>query len=324
LKIVIVSAFIAVLAADSAFAQLALSGNDSKFVVEDGISHIVSDPPPDTVTILDLGSHPPRVVGTVQAPHSWTGPPLAVAITPDESLGLVASAWKINPADPSQTIVDNRLTVIDLRATPPAVVQTLQAGAAATGVTVNRAGTLALVANRSDGTVSVFRIAAGRLTPVSTQVVAPASAQVSHVQFTPDGRFALVTRIADSLVTVLKVDGENVTPANLDIAAGQNPYAMDINHDGRWAVVANAGVDTVSLISLSVEPFHTVDTITVGPTPEGIQVSPDNRHVAVTVMNGSNREAADPLHGSGQLVMLRIEDGRLIATSGGWSSTVNA
>jgi len=314
-----------------ASAQIALSGNDSKAVLDNGTLRIVQNPPPDTVTILDLGANPPRVVGQVQAPHSVVGPPTSVALTPDERFGLVASAQRIDPANSTRQIPDNRLSVIDLRATPPAVVQTVETGAGPSGVSVNRAGTLALVANRNAGTVSVFRIADGRLTPVSTLTVGPPASGVSHAQFTPDGRFALVTRDGDSMVTVLRVEGENVTLAGRDITAGIRPYGMGITRDGRWAVAANIGrssgdQDTVSLISLAAEPFRTVDTIAVGPTPEGIQVSPDNRHVAVTVMNGSNRPANHPMRGPGLLVMLRIDDGRLVrvaqAEVGSWGQGV--
>ena len=76
-----------------------------------------------------------------------------------KEFAVTGTAQKVDPANPARTIPDNRLSVIDLRATPPAVVQTLEAGAGASGVSVNRAGTLALVANRNAGTVSVFRIA---------------------------------------------------------------------------------------------------------------------------------------------------------------------
>jgi DNA-binding beta-propeller fold protein YncE len=312
-----------------AAAQIALSGNDSKAVLENGTVRIVQNPPPDTVTILDLGAG--RVLGQVQAPHSVVGPPTSVAVSADGRLGLVASAQRIDPADATRTIPDNRLSVIDLAATPPAVVQTLEAGAGASGVSFNRAGTLALVANRNAGTVSVFRVAGGRLAPVSTLTVGPAASGVSHVEFTPDGRFALVTRDGDSMVSVLRVEGENVTLAGRDITAGIRPYGMGITRDGRWAAVANIGrgtgdADTVTLISLASEPFRAMDTITVGATPEGIQVSPDNRHIAVTVMNGSNRAANHPMRGPGQLVILRIEDGRLVrvasANVGSWGQGV--
>ncbi len=319
------------LAAGAAAAQLAISGNDNKAVLDNGSVRIIASPPADTVRILDLSAHPPRLVAEVAAPHSVVGPPTSVALTPDERLGLVASAQRLDPADPTRTIPDNRLSVIDLRANPPAVVQTLEAGAGASGVSVNRAGTLALVANRNAGTVSVFRIADGRLAPAGTVTVGPPASGVSHVQFTPDGRFAFVTRDGDSMVSVLRVDGQNVTPAGRDITAGIRPYGLAITRDGRWAVVANIGrgtgdADTVSLISLTAEPFRTADTISVGPTPEGIQVSPDSRHVAVTVMNGSNRAANHPLRGPGQLVVLRIEDGRLVrvasAEVGSWGQGV--
>jgi DNA-binding beta-propeller fold protein YncE len=319
------------LAAWPASAQLALSGQDSKAVLENGTVRIVANPPADNVAILDLSATPPRLVATVAAPHSVVGPPLSVALTPDERLGLVASAQRLDPADPTRTVPDNRLSVIDLRASPPAVVQTLETGAGPSGVSVNRAGTLALVANRNAGTVSVFRIADGRLAPVSTVTVGPAASGISHAQFTPDGRFALVTRDGDSMVSVLRVNGEAVTPAGQDITVGIRPYGMGITPDGRWAVVANIGrstgdADTVSLISLAAEPFRATDTISVGPTPEGIQVSPDNRHVAVTVMNGSNRAANHPLRGPGLLVVLRIEDGRLVrvaqAEVGSWGQGV--
>jgi DNA-binding beta-propeller fold protein YncE len=315
----------------TASAQIALSGNDNKQVLENGTVRTLQNPPPDSVIVLDLSATPPRIVATVAAPHSIVGPPLSVALTPDERLGLATSAQKIDPANPTTIIPDNRLSVIDLRANPPAVVQTLEAGAGASGVSVNRAGTLALVANRNAGTVSVFRIADGRLAPVSTLTVGPPTSGVSHAQFTPDGRFALVTRDGDFMVTVLKVEGENVTLAGRDITVGVRPYSMGITRDGRWAVTGNVGrgtgdADTVSLITLAGDAFRTVDTITVGPTPEAVQVSPDNRHIAVTVMNGSNRPQGHPLRGRGQLVILRIDDGRLVrvasADIGTWAQGV--
>ncbi|MBR0680696.1 lactonase family protein [Roseomonas eburnea] len=175
-----------------------------------------------------------------------------------------------------------------------------------------------LVANRNAGTVSVFRFANGALTPLSTVTIGNATSSPAHVQFTPDGRRALVTRddATASFVSVLNVEGETVTKTNRDITVGIRPYGMGITPDGRWAVAANIGrgggdADTVTLISLRSEPFLAVDTVSVGATPEGIQVSPDNRHVAVTIHNGSARPQGDPLRGPAQLVMLRIENGRL-------------
>lgn len=301
-----------------ATAQIAVSGNDNKRRLENAQAAFVPNAPADTATIIDLSGRAPRVLGEVALSHSVVGPPMSVAVTPDERYAIVTSAERADPADPTKAVPDNRVQVIDLRATPPRVTQTVEAGAGPSGVSVNRAGNLVLVANRNAGTVSVFRLANGSLTPLSTVTIGSATSSPAHVQFTPDGRRALVTRddASGSFVSVLNVEGETVTKTNRDITVGIRPYGMGITPDGRWAAVANIGrgsgdADTITLINLQREPFLATETVSVGATPEGIQVSPDNRHVAVTIHNGSARLQSDPLRGRAQLVMLRIDNGRL-------------
>ena len=310
------------ISAGSAWAQIAVSGNDGKRRLVNGVATYVQNPPPDSITIIDMNGQRPRVLGEVTLSHSVVGPPTSVAVTPDERFALVTSAERIDPANPNRGVPDNRVQVVDLRASPPRVTQTVEAGAGPSGVSINNAGNLVLVANRNAGSVSVFRFANGSLSPVGTVSMGSEAASPAHVQFTPDGRHALVTRDADaaSMVSVLRVDGENVTLMDRHITVGIKPYGMGITRDGRWAVVANIGrsssnntgdADTISLIDLSREPFRTVDTATVGATPEGIQVSPDNRHVAVTIHNGSGRAEGHPLRGRAQVVLFRIDNGRL-------------
>ena len=120
------------LAAGSAFAQIAVSSNDGKMALENGVAKTVANPPPDSVTVLDLGVSPVKVLGTISGvPGSVAGPPLSVAITPDESLALVAASSKIDPNDPAKTIADNRVTIVDLKSQK--VLGQLQAGAGAAG-----------------------------------------------------------------------------------------------------------------------------------------------------------------------------------------------
>jgi len=70
-----------------------------------------------------------KVVGTDrQRTGSVVGPPLSVAITPDESLALVASSSKLDPADPTKLVPDDRITVIDLK--DKKILDTIKAGAA--------------------------------------------------------------------------------------------------------------------------------------------------------------------------------------------------
>jgi len=317
-------AAVALTIATQASAQIAVSGNDNKRALVNGVNTLMQNPRPDTVSIIDLNGRTPRLVAEVAVPHSVVGPPSSVAITPDERLALASSAERIDPENPNRTIPDNRLTVVDLRATPPRVVQTLEVGNGPSGISVNRAGTLALVANRMAGTVSVLRIRDGQVSVAGTVEIGPANAGVSHAQFTPDGRHALVSRDGDSFISVLRIEGETVTKLNADMSAGLRPYGMHVSPTGAWAIVGNVGrasagntgdVETVSLIDLRREPFRVVDTVAVGTTPEGVMASPDGRHAVVVLHNGTGRPTGHPLRGAAQVKLLRIENNRIRVVS---------
>ncbi len=134
-----------------AAAQIAISANDNKAVLVNGVNTVPPSPAEDTATIIDLNVSPPKVIGELKVPNSVVGPPQNVAITPDESIALIASNQKLDPADPKKLVPDNRVSVIDLKAKPAAVIATIETGLAPAGIGINRAGTLALVANRGDG-----------------------------------------------------------------------------------------------------------------------------------------------------------------------------
>jgi DNA-binding beta-propeller fold protein YncE len=330
LALALVPAVLAVVS--TAHAQLAVSANDNKVMLVNGVSKVITTPPADTVTIIDVGAKPPKVVAEVAAPTSVVGPPLSVALTPDEGLALVTAAQKVDPADPTKQTADNRLSVIDLKASPPRVIATLEAGASPAGLSINRQGTLALVANRAEGTVSVFTIQGKTVTPTGKVAIADAKSGVSHVTIAPDGKLALVSRDGDDRISVLSIDGGKVEYTKRDMNAGVRPYGIDIAANGAFAAVANIGRgqgdnDTVSLIDLKANPPRVVETLTVGQTPEGIKVSPDSSVVAVVVMNGSNKPKESPFFSdNGKLVLLRVS-GRSMqkvgeAPIGHWSQGV--
>ncbi len=240
------------------------------------------------------------------------GPPTSVAITPDEGLALVTAAEKIDPADRTKRVPDNRLSVIDLRASPPRVIATLETGKAPSGVSINRQGTLALVANRADGTVSIFTIQGKTVAPVGTLKVGDEKSGAAHVAIAPDGKAALLTLDGANRIAVLAIDGTRVEYTKRDMTAGVEPIAIDIAPNGAFAVVGNFGgrvtgdSDTVSLIDLRARPPRIVDTITVGQSPEAVKVSPDGSVIAVVVMNGSNRPKESPFYNDGgKLLLLR-------------------
>jgi DNA-binding beta-propeller fold protein YncE len=322
----------ALITAPTASAQLAVSANDNKVVLVNGVSTVVQNPPADTVAIIDLQQFPPKILAEIEVPVSVAGPPLSVAITPDESLALVTAAMKINPDDPTKQIPDNRLSVIDLKASPPTVIATLETGKGPAGLSINRQGNLALVANRAEGTVSVFGIKGKDVTGLGTVKLGDEKTGVSHVAIAPDGKTAIVTRDGDSFISVLSIDDTKVEYTKRDMSAGQRPYGAAISADGSVAVVANIGrgtgdADTVSLIDLTVKPPRVVDTMTVGQTPEGIMLSPDSKLCAVVVMNGSNKPKDSPFFAdNGKVVLLGLVNKKFAklaeAPIGHWSQGV--
>ena len=318
--------------AAAAYAQLAVSANDAKVKLVDGKVEVQKNPPADTVAIIDMRPSQPKLLAEIEVPNSVVGPPLNVAVSPKEEFALVTSNQRIDPNDPTKTIPDDKLTVIDLSPlkaslltriksavgvgaqAAPKVLATLQAGQGAAGVSINKAGTLALVANRNEGTVSVFTIAGSTLTAAGKVKVGEEKSGPSSAVFAPDGKSALVTCGADHRIVVLAIDGNNVTASKREIAAGLRPNGLDISAKDEVAVVANGGVgmgdaDTISVIDLKLDPPRVVNTYTVGQTPEGIKMSPDGKFVAVTVMNGSNKPASSPFYNNGGLLQIWSRNG---------------
>ncbi len=314
-------------------AELAISANDNHLVQLDGVNTVVKNPGPDSLTVIDLAAARPTVVATIPGvPTSVIGPPFAVAITPDESLALVTCAMKVDPADPTKQAEDNRVSVVDLKASPMAVIATLTAGRAPAAVSINRAGTLALVANRGDGSVSIYTISGKTVTAAGNLPVGNALSALGHVTFTPDGTHALLTRDGDSLVTELTVEGTKVTLTGRDLRTGLRPYGIDVTRDGHAAVVGNVGYgsgddDTISLIDMTAVPIRTVETLSVGQTPEGIKLSPDGQWCAVTVQNGTGKPKANPFHHDhGKLMLFHVSGFHLVKVAEGaighWSQGI--
>ena len=317
-RLVALTVFVLSLFPASSRAQLAVSANDGKAVLVDGVPTTPASPLADTVSVIDLNVSPPKVIAEIKAPASVVGPPLSVAVAPDESIALVTAAMKVDPADATKTVPDNKVSVIDLKAKPPAVIATLEAGLGAAGVSFNRAGNLVLVANRSEGTVSVFTVSGKTLSPVGKVDFGAKASGPSHVVFSIDGKTALVTRDGDNKISVLSVDGGKVEYTKRDLGAGLRPYGIDVASKGDAAVVANIGTgagdtDTVSVIDIAAKPPRVVDTVSVGQTPEGLKLSPDGRYVAVGVMNGSNKPKASPFYSNnGLLKIFSLKNKRLV------------
>ena len=309
--------------ATAAQAQYLVVGNDEKLFFDD--SKVVLHPPgKDTVSIIDIrDGAKPRIVVTLPLENSVAGPPINLAITPDGKLALVANSIDVvKDGDTLKNVPDTKLFVIDLTTSPPAVISTIQTGKQPSGMAINHAGNLALVANRADNTVSVLTISGKTVTVVDTVALAPAdipSQQVSAVAITPDGKRALVAKALANRVALLDIDGTKVTYKGYDMFTGVYPYNVQITADGRLGLVNNTGgsngladgqVDTVAVIDMEMNPPRVVDQVVVGDSPEGLAIRPTGGYAVSLMTNGSGDSAPKNAffhHDHAVAVLLKIE-----------------
>ena len=316
--------------AAAAQAQYLIIGNDEKLAFNDG-KPVLSLPGKDTVSIVDIRDRTkPRIVVSLPLENSVVGPPTNLAITPDGKLALVANSLDVvKDGDNLKNVPDNKLFVIDLTASPPAAIATIQTGKQPSGLAINRAGNLALVANRAENTVSVLSISGKTVAVVGTVAVAPADApsqQPSAVAITPDGKRALVAKALANKVAVLDIDGANVTYKGYDMITGVFPYNVQITADGKLGLVNHDGntglpdgqVSTVAVIDMTLDPPRVVDQVAVGDGPEGLAVSPASGYAVSLLTNGSGGSAPNNAffrHDHGIAVLLKI-DGKTVRKVG--------
>ena len=311
-----------------AWAQIAVSSNDHKVTQENGVTKNVVNPPVDTITIIDLGALPVKVVGTVDnVPGSVVGPPLSVAITPDELLALVASSSKLDPADPTKLVPDDRITVIDLK--DRKIIGTVKVGAGAAGISITRDGKRAYVSNRMAGSISILGIDGKQVSLIKTVPLGTAAALVSHIALSPDGKTGVATRNGDGKVVVVKLGGDALTEgATLDVAP--RPYAAAVTPDGKTAIVASLGDPKangmLTVIDLTSDPpGKIVGTADIGhELLEGMMMSSDGKWIAGVAHGGSTRPKDAPQYkANGMVVLYRLDGTKLTKVSeapiGAWS-----
>ena len=158
-------------------AQLLITGNDKKISFDETGKTVRHAAGKDTVSIIDIRDPTkPRIVANLPLMNTITGPPVNLAITPDRRLALVANSldW-VRDGEDWKGVPDNKIYVIDLTSSPPTHIGTVEAGKQASGMAINRAGTLALVANRADDSVTVLAIDGKNVKSVGTVSVATQS-----------------------------------------------------------------------------------------------------------------------------------------------------
>lgn len=284
----------------NAQARLAISGNDGKQIMKGEDIGVT----PDSVSVIDLGVYPPKVIGDLKMPAAMIGPPEAVAVARDESFAIVTAAQKINPDDPMHPLDDDKVSIIDL-ANPahPQLLQTVASGPGASGVAINPAQTLVLVAAKMDDAIHVFSLAGKKLTHIA-RVDLGKGAAPTDVVFAPDGRHAYAVAWGVTKIMELAVNGAAVTRTGQDVATGKSPYGAVVTRDGNWLINTNvggalSGTDrTGTLTMVDLKAHRLALSLPVGKVPEHVSLSPDGRHVAVVLANGTAQVKSDPRYDS--------------------------
>jgi len=81
------------MAIGAAHAQHLIIGVDQKQTYDDAAKPIFAPPGKDTATIVDISNRTkPKIVANLPIPNTIVGPPVNLAITPDEHLALIANS----------------------------------------------------------------------------------------------------------------------------------------------------------------------------------------------------------------------------------------
>jgi len=280
-------------AAADATAQIVITANDGNARVADGQIKVIADGP-NTISILDTTTMPPRITTVEGVVNSLYGPPTNIGVTPDERLALVSEAMRVGEKEGKPAFVKSNIVhVIDLKADPPQEIGTVEVGLQPSGIAVSPDGRVALVCNRAANSISVLRIDGMTVQNVGTVDMGDS---VTDAAFTPDGRSALANKFTKGSVALLTVDGTEVSYTGQDIPVGLYPYCLSISPDGTLALVPNMGapgrsdghLDSVTVIDLTATPPRVIDYVTVGDAPEGIDISPDGTLAATAELAGTD------------------------------------
>jgi DNA-binding beta-propeller fold protein YncE len=312
-------------ALNPALGQILIIGNDEKLGWDESGKQITLEPGHDTVSVIDISKpEMPQVTSTLSLVNSIAGPPTNLAVSPSGEIALVANSLEpVTQGWAHRLDPDNKVFLIDLKASPPKVIGTINVGKQPSGLAISPKGDLALVANRADGTISVLSIRGKDVLVVDTVTVGTGTDMVSAVAITPDGKRALAVKAAANKVALLSINGGKVTYDKRDLPAGIFPYNIAVTPDGKLALTADTGnggssdgsVDTVSVIDLEADPPRVIDHVTVGDSPEGLAISPKG-DLAITVeARGSNMKGAPFYHPTGTVTALKI-DGKKVTNAG--------
>jgi YVTN family beta-propeller protein len=205
----------------------------------------------------------------------FKGLSVGIAITPDDSLALVANVMGGEAENGDVRVIDLSGLKVE-----PAVLSVLGAWA----IAITPDGNTALVT--SDQAQAVVAIDIVHRTVEKTIQLGKSTLGIA---ITPSGELAFVTNSNEGTVTVVDVTKRVAEPGSIKV--GGKPFAVAITPDGTLALVANQADNTVSVIDIASRTAE-ARVIHTGATPMWISISPDGT-LALTADNGGSLTVID-------------------------------
>src|SRR6516164_9627084 len=118
---------------------LMIVGDDEKLLWDDNGKPVINPAGKDSVLIVDLADpENPKIVANLPLKNSVVGPPVNLDIDPTGSIALVADSMNVaKDGDALKASPDDKIYVIDLKANPPKLIDTLTGPKQPSGLSIS-------------------------------------------------------------------------------------------------------------------------------------------------------------------------------------------
>src|SRR4029077_1083816 len=238
--------------ADKSVSVLSVKGTDVKVIdtIDMGgiVSHAVFTPDGKRALVVKFNDHKVSLLDvngdkvTYSKVDLPTGQwPYNVAVAPSGKIALTSDNGSSGASDGSVDTV----SVSDLEAKPPRIIDRVVVGDAPEGLAISPKGDVAVAVllagsdnknayfHHRNGSAAVLRIDGNKVTKVGEVEVGGVP---EGAAFTPDGKYLLIGNFLDQDISILKVDGSTITNTGKRLQApgspgiGRNEHAIDSRH----------------------------------------------------------------------------------------------